>query len=230
MTRVDRSAVFGESDGAVERIAPGHFGGHLERQHVARYRFALDQCRHKRVLDIACGTGYGSAMIRKAGARSVVGADVSLPALAFGRDRYRLSGVAADGGSLPFPDGAFEIVVSFETLEHVRDPSGFLREIHRVLQPGGRLLLSTPNADLSDGSNPYHLVEFAPEELRIALADAGFRVERSLGQNWRPRARVFQRTWGVRRAAWEFEGLSRPATVVPWCRPVHLIVLADRLD
>jgi SAM-dependent methyltransferase len=201
----DRRQILGELPEAVERVAPDWCDSALVGEHLARYRWAARHCRDARVLDVACGTGYGTRMLRHRGARWVVPVDVSLEALRFARARYAVSGVCADALRLPLASGSFDVVVSLETLEHVPDAEGFVAEISRVLAPGGSLVLSTPNAQLSDGTNPHHLREFTLEEIRDLLLQHGLARVGVSGQHWRLRGRPFRAVRGLRRMAWELE-------------------------
>ncbi len=160
--------------------------------HRSRYHFASPYCRGKLVLDIACGTGFGSAILLRAGARAVLGLDMSAQALE--RARGATSGsywARADGELLPLRDGSFGAVTSFETIEHLERPERVLGELRRVLQPEGVLVLSTPNALHTkpvDGrpANPFHVREFTPAELRDML-EPHFGKVRLLGQAPGPR-------------------------------------------
>jgi SAM-dependent methyltransferase len=142
--------------------------------HAARYGFAGPYVADRSVLDIACGTGYGMAILRTR-ARAVVGVDADLDAVR-AASRIDAGGPAlvGDGTRLPFADGAFDAVTSFETLEHLGDRDRFLSELRRVLRPGGVCVLSTPNANYTepvDGRprNPFHVHEYTPDELDGAL-------------------------------------------------------------
>ncbi len=156
-------------------------------EHAARYVYALPFVEGKRVLDIACGTGYGIAILKEL-AEYVIGVDVDHGAARAARGECGNNAVVllGNGIGLPFADGTFDVITSFETLEHLHDRRAFVAELHRVLAPRGRLLLSTPNANYSrpvDGvpTNPFHIHEYTPEELRAELA-AHFEVESFLGQ------------------------------------------------
>jgi SAM-dependent methyltransferase len=169
----------------MERLALDRFSSPwLRNQHLARYRWAAARASGLRVLDAACGTGYGSRILLEAGARRVTSMDLSSEASgpAF---------VRADVSRLPARDGAFDLYVSFETLEHVDDDEALVREARRVLAPGGRFLCSTPNRNLlSPGltlrdrpRNPYHVREYSIAEFEGLLTRVFPRVT-LLGQTW----------------------------------------------
>ena len=210
MSKMDPRQLANEADGVIERIVPGQ-GLHpegWEAEHLLRYRWAA---RHtgspRRLLDLACGVGYGHAELSKAAPDApIISCDVSHEAVSYGRNNFGITGLVADGERLPFLDGAFDVVVSLETVEHVPSPKAFMTELRRVLRPNGKLLLSTPNALLSGGTNPYHLHEFEPDELSAFLQAAGFRVVGRWGQHW-AFSREVTGVWGLRRAAWEAEKL-----------------------
>lgn len=153
--------------------------------HASRYDFARPYVADRRVLDIACGTGYGMAILR-AGARGVIGVDADLDAVRVARKAEGGPALVGDGTRLPFADAAFDAVTSFETLEHLDERDRFLGELRRVLKPQGVCVLSTPNANYTepiDGRprNPFHVHEYTPEELGDALHRQFARVE-MLGQ------------------------------------------------
>ena len=151
-------------------------------EHVARYRFAKDFVRGKRVLDIACGEGYGAAALAKAGAASVVGIDLSAEVCDHARRKYGLDARAGDAQAIPLPDRSIDVVVSFETIEHVDDPAAFLGECARVLVPEGMLIVSTPNRPVYSGEgeqNPFHRLEFDEEEF-VELLRSQFKSRSAL--------------------------------------------------
>lgn len=145
-------------------------------EHIHRYAFAATLVRGKRVLDAACGEGYGSAHLATV-AESVRGIDISGQAVAHARQRYQaenLEFLVADCCELPFADDRFDCVVSFETLEHLEDQEGLLREFSRVLAPGGFLIISSPDkavyTDRHHNDNEFHVKELYRDELDELLA------------------------------------------------------------
>lgn len=172
-----------------ERLVLGAADHELETEHMLRYEFAGQFVSNKRVLDAACGTGYGSAMMAKT-ALSVWGIDISREAVAFAEADYADSGAHFVCGSvteLPFEDNAFDVVVSYETLEHIdaRSQELFLAEIKRVLAPDGMLIMSTPNREVYDrrGDNKFHICERSFTEFGGMLAERYANV-RIFSQQW----------------------------------------------
>lgn len=160
-----------------ERAIPGEVDADLLNEHFARYTFAARLARGKRVLDAGCGAGYGSAELART-ARSVTGLDRAREAVDFARARYQLPNLffeQASCAALPHPDGAFDLVVAFEVIEHLEDWREFLIEARRVLAPAGQFIVSTPNklyyaeSRGPAGANPFHVHEFEFEELRGEL-------------------------------------------------------------
>jgi 2-polyprenyl-3-methyl-5-hydroxy-6-metoxy-1,4-benzoquinol methylase len=165
-----------------ERLVPEAYAGEIVlAEHLARYRLAARLAPGRRVLDAACGEGYGAAMLAAAGAASVIGVDIDQPTVAHARRRYQLDVRVADVAKLPFADGEFDLVVSFETIEHVAEPDAALSEFARVLSPDGLLIVSTPNVREYLVDNPFHQRELTPEEF-IATLEARFATVRPLYQ------------------------------------------------
>jgi len=156
-------------------------------EHFHRYVLAGEWVSGKRVLDAACGEGYGSAHIACT-AKSVIGVDVSQQAVSHASERYKADNLEfqiAEVCNLPFEDNQFDCVVSFETLEHLEDQSGLLKEFRRVLEPGGFLLISSPDkaiyTDLHHNDNEFHVRELYRDEL-MTLLDEQFPACRLLRQ------------------------------------------------
>lgn len=157
-------------------------------EHWHRYVFASTLLAGRNVLDVACGEGYGSHLLA-ARAADVVGADIDLATVCHARARYgaqdNLRYVPASCHSLPFRDGAFDGVVSFETLEHVPEQATMVAELRRVLAADGYLILSSPNRKLySDEQgyrNPFHVRELYLDEF-VELLGRHFGVVRLYNQ------------------------------------------------
>ena len=159
----------------------------IRYEHYHRYAFAAERVRGRKVLDAACGEGYGTALLAGTVA-SVTGVDLSEPAIEHAARRCRSGNLefhCADCLSLPFPDNSFEAIVSFETLEHLADHDGLMREFRRVLAPEGFLLLSSPDkavySDRLQQRNEFHVRELNRDELE-ALLGRHFPAYRLWGQ------------------------------------------------
>ncbi len=142
-------------------------------EHIARYYFAVPYVQG-RVLDLACGTGYGSHMLAKERKREVteiVAVDNDEETIRYANREYHhqkivfQTGDAADP-SLPDKLGVFDTIVSFETIEHVADERTFMDNLYQMLKPGGMLVLSSPfgRGRGMPTSEPYHMHQLTPEE------------------------------------------------------------------
>ena len=130
------------------------------REHWARYRHVSPMVAGKRVLDVACGAGYGSDMLAEM-ARQVIGGDISSEMIVYCRDHYRRDNLkyeVLDIRNIPYPDKSFEIVNSFETLEHVAEGERFLQEVTRLLTDDGMFVVSTPLG--GPVGNPHHVAYY----------------------------------------------------------------------
>lgn len=129
------------------------------RFHLSRYEFAREHSQGLRVLDAACGTGYGSALLAETAAQ-VDGVDLSREAIEWAERNYGRPNTAFHAACVeftPFPESTFDLVVSFETLEHTLSPATALWEFVRVMKPGGTGIFSVPN---EWGLTPNHFVDF----------------------------------------------------------------------
>jgi SAM-dependent methyltransferase len=160
----------GSAPEEAERFAPDAHGPLLAYEHVHRYALAATLLKGRRVLDLASGTGYGTRILRSAGADVV--------ALDLDADCARAAGSPSLCGRAelePFGDGSFDAVVCFEAIEHVPEPSRVLDEIVRVLRPSGVALLSTPDRALyterAGQRNPHHLAELDCAEFAALLRE-----------------------------------------------------------
>lgn len=137
------------------------------QRHTANYLFAAGLLPPGTALDLGCGTGHAAQFLAE---HRTVGVDLDAGAL-LGQERPT---VRADLRRVPFSDGAFDSVVCLHAVEHVPDPERVVAECHRVLRPGGALVMSTPNrltfARADEIIDPYHCVEFDPGQLRDLCA------------------------------------------------------------
>lgn len=171
-------------------------------EHIHRYHEALLLINPAdTVLDIACGTGFGTDIIAGKTSGKVIGGDIAQEAIdecSAHWNKPNLEFRKLDGTRLDFPDNFFDKIVSFETIEHTGQYKEMAAEFARVLKPGGMLILSTPNREVSspDGVivNPYHIQEFTCDELRQILENSFPRVE-LFGQRY---VRYDKRTFGRR--------------------------------
>lgn len=175
-----------------ERTVPGIAEeNYWFRRHEIVYARLLDYCVDKTVLEAGAGEGYGADMIADT-ADHVIGIDYDGTAVAHVRARYpRVEMIQGNLAELPLDDSSVEIVVNYQVIEHLWDQAQFLRECLRVLRPGGRLLLSTPNRiTFSPGRdtplNPFHTRELHAGELTELLVEAGFTVESVTGVHHGP--------------------------------------------
>lgn len=147
--------------------------------HMHRYLSTVELCRGKRVLDIACGEGYGSAMLIHNSAATVVGMDIDRDTVARASRIYAHQGLTFMEGDIRKPleldDNSFDVAVCFETIEHIAEHQDFLVELSRVLTDDGVLVISTPDSTKSDlkAPNPFHEKELDEQEF-LALVNGAF--------------------------------------------------------
>jgi SAM-dependent methyltransferase len=159
----------------------------IEADHMARYEFASRYVNGRRVLDIACGTGFGANYLSAAGASSVDAVDVSSRYIEYARNRFDTKNVHFTVGDICSYSSKepYDMIVCFETIEHVENYRGALSNIWSLLADGGLLLISSPNRPITSRNalvisdkprNKYHTQEFTIRELSQELKDARFRV------------------------------------------------------
>jgi 2-polyprenyl-3-methyl-5-hydroxy-6-metoxy-1,4-benzoquinol methylase len=138
--------------------------------HLARYNFAQKFVIGKNVCDVACGVGYGSSFLAKT-ALKVTAMDVSPEAIEWGSKYFsadNLKFLVADAAE-PWPvEDEFDVITSFETIEHLDNPEAFLKNVYNHLLPSGMLILSVPNGprDEARTDNPHHLHHFTDASLK----------------------------------------------------------------
>lgn len=166
-----------------ERQAPTSIG-HAEPSHLARYQFALGYIpRDAKVLDVPCGTGYGVKLLASSGAK-ICGVDISKGAIQHAKEFFSVDGASFYAGNIEnmkqlFPsDKYFNVVTSFEGIEHVQFPEAFLDEVNRLLKPDGMFIVSTPR---KPHGSPYHFHEYSRKEFE-ALLSSRFIIKKMFGQ------------------------------------------------
>lgn len=171
----------------------GDFAVDMER-HLAAYRYAEARAGGKTVLDSGCGEGYGTARLARV-ARQATGIDRA-EAIAVASARYQaptLQYRIFDLDRLATLGERFELVVSFQVIEHLPEPAAYLRALRGCVAPGGTLIVTTPNRLMTVGENPYHLREWTGPEL-LALAAPELPGVQLLGVHGSPRVIDYERS------------------------------------
>jgi SAM-dependent methyltransferase len=174
----------------MERIVPELIPAHdapaqLSLQlHLERYRFACEHLLPGRVLDIACGTGYGTRLLAECSTEVCTGVDVSAEAIAYAQANYAHARTQFFREELIRFDDAeqFANIVSLETIEHITHPDKVVAHLHSLLLPGGHLIVSAPVTPSVD-ANPYHVNDFTERSFRKLFTGKGFTEIASLKQN-----------------------------------------------
>ena len=216
-----------------ERYVPGT-AGEIAHEHWHRYAFARAFVDGRRVLDAACGEGYGSALLGAA-ALHVTGVDIDAHTLAHARsvyaDRANVEFIEGSAAALPLPDACVDVVVSFETIEHLQaaDQPRMLSEFARVLRPDGLLIVSSPNrpeySDARNHVNPFHLHELDRDEL-AQLIEPHFPA-----WHWYRQRRYLGSALWCEDGGGRYEALAGDATTAgtaPLPEALYFVVLAAR--
>jgi ubiquinone/menaquinone biosynthesis C-methylase UbiE len=218
-----------------ERFLP-ECTGEIAYEHWHRYVFARHIAACKTVLDVATGDGYGAALLSSV-AGFVCGVDIDQPSVRNASAKYgrstNLAFVQADASALPFPDGTFDLIASFETIEHIdaAAQARMLKEFQRLLVPDGLLLISSPNkkvySDAREFVNAFHVHELYRDELQALLTPL-FPVQRWFHQ----RGQFWSGIWDEialdgRYEAWTLHGSSIEPSSVP--DAMYYLVLASRM-
>lgn len=170
-----------------DELQPGDLtGAEALRIGLERYAFAAGQARPGRLLDVACGVGYGTRVLSDSAPQlsQALGVDLCPDAVAYGARRYgneRTRFLCCDAMRFDDPEG-FDTVVSIETLEHLPDPRGFVDRIAALLRPGGVLVASVPTTPSVD-ANPHHLQDFSERSFRELFAGRGLVEVASFAQD-----------------------------------------------
>lgn len=154
--------------------SPALLRDEIAYEHLHRYHAVLDCVEDKVVLDIACGEGYGTALLATR-ARKVYGVDIDAACIELAANNYAAdkSNIAFSIGNvteIPLPEGSIDIVISFETVEHLdqKAQEAFLLQVRKVLRKDGQLIISTPDkkqySERYHYTNPFHVNEFTKDE------------------------------------------------------------------
>ncbi len=159
------------------------------KRNLAGYHFALPSIKpDDRVLDLGSGEGYGLETLRKK-ARRCLGIDAAFDATYHAARKYRHTLIVGDASRLPLAGATIDVILSLQVIEHLSAVDDYLREIDRVLRPGGSAWLSTPNRLTFIGS-PFHIHEFTPQEFQASLA-AVFSKFKLWGVNLKPERSLY---------------------------------------
>jgi ubiquinone/menaquinone biosynthesis C-methylase UbiE len=192
------------------------------------YEYVTPLIKGKTVLDVGCGLAYGTALMAESAA-SIVGVDYDQSVVDDNSTRYshikNLSFQRVTVPPLPFADESFEVVTTFQFIEHIHPRREFMKECIRVLKPGGKLYVTTPNTKRSLARNPFHIHEYTFEEMKneVSTLTKNFELE---GLNGNQKVRQYYEENGkfVRSILkWDIFGLHKilPASVVS--APYNLI-------
>ncbi|MCX7552648.1 class I SAM-dependent methyltransferase [Marinicella sp. S1101] len=204
-------------------------------EHYHRYTMALDWVADKKVLDAACGEGYGSHLMAQT-ASSVDGVDIDPTAVEHATSRYQRSNLKfhqSDVLNLAFEDDSFDVVVSFETLEHLAEHEALLAEFKRVLKPDGVLLISTPDkkeySDKTGFNNEYHVRELYQDEFK-QMIDEVFTQQHWFGQKLLFSSAIWRLDTTPKTVQFDCLDSKNNVSNQPLFEPVYLIVAASNGD
>ncbi|GAB3961632.1 hypothetical protein GCM10028805_60970 [Spirosoma harenae] len=169
LTKIERQTM----EWTGERYVPT-LAGEIACEHMNRYYFVINQfdLSHKTVLDIASGEGYGTDILAQH-AECVYGVDISEEAIEFAKQKYKRENIVfrvGEATSIPLPANSVDLVVSFETIEHLDAHKDMIDEIKRVMKKDGILIISSPDklnfTDKTENENHFHIKELYYEEFK----------------------------------------------------------------
>lgn len=225
-----------------ERFVPGQGTMSMQKDHISRYEFASQFAAGKNVLDIACGSGYGSALLAQK-ARLVDGVDISQESISYAQSEFSMQTVNYQTGDIVnfTSNRLYDLIICFETIEHIEDYETALRNLKKLLTPDGMLIISSPNRfitspkckHLTDRPGEYHVREFTIEELKGAMVKLGYMIgnDSIFGQR-------LQRYFSSRFIGWAYTTVFKPkkrsnykvAPIPPNKMPRYFIIVAQNGD
>lgn len=144
------------------------------------YEWAVDYVKEKNTADIGCADGYGTQFLATH-VNSVIGVDYSEATLIRARNQYghlkNLSFISGSVPPLPLESNSLDVVTAFQFIEHIHERKAFMKEVMRVLKPGGIFLCTTPNAKMSIARNPFHVHEYTFDEMKAEASDVFTSIE-----------------------------------------------------
>ena len=149
-----------------ERVSREASDNFVFQRSVLAYHYAAEIISGD-VLEIGTGTGYGVEILAPKCKRFITVDKFLDPSVPQVENVEQHQMVVPPIG---FESGSFDFVVSFQVIEHIKDDTQFVREVARVLRPGGKFIVSTPNAPMSLTRNPWHIREYTAEELQNLLS------------------------------------------------------------
>jgi 2-polyprenyl-3-methyl-5-hydroxy-6-metoxy-1,4-benzoquinol methylase len=178
---------------------------HEAQASQARYKLATQYAQNKVVLDIGCGAGYGSDQLICAGAKKVYGVDYIAHSIVYCQAHHRHRNLFFRQGDitrLDFDDNYFDQICAFEVIEHIKNYREAIGELHRVLKPGGLLIISTPNKAIYSPNSkkpfhPFHYHEWFLDDFKKILI--GFKIQKILGQYFKGSKRLLYPKWSPKR-------------------------------
>jgi SAM-dependent methyltransferase len=171
-------------------------------RHMAAYLFTEKFVQNKTVLDNGTGSGYGAYYLAAHGAKKVMGIDISPEAVDFASKKYKCQNLEykiMDSTNLNINFETFDVVISFQVIEHLKNPEKFLKEIKRILKDSGIAVISTPNKETyspnsSEPENPFHIKEYYLDEFRD-LAESVFERVEIFGVSQSPQMEKLQKSF-----------------------------------
>ena len=216
-----------------ERFIP-EVRGNIALEHLHRYLMARELAKGKIVLDVASGEGYGTSMLAQV-ARRAIGVDISRETVEHARRKYDKDNIEFRVGScaeIPMHSNSVDLVVSFETIEHHDQHEAMMKEIKRILKPGGVILISSPEKHqysvVPNYTNEFHVKELFRHEFEALMA-ANFKNVAMFGQKIVYGSGVFRETSAETTVTYDASAIPQiPETSSPgMLRPVYLIALAS---